>query len=683
MPTISYDLAKERAINTQGSGGLRPTLIDATAAARGLSNAPQLNANAAMIDFQGVQPPRVGLPDKWVAGTAAAGELMNVWTTAAMEYQDREDTLTAQAVVSQVQQAYRTLLTGTIDTPGFLNRPLYTDSSLESLEQGKAAFHNIQGQLDEATGLILNSQTANVRAKAANQVFTARQNAIDDIIQHKLKEDERLKAQTYIDTIAEASSSLGHSFLPTVSDADIASVLRQDSDSVNALNRISHAFKNYIVPYIDRAAEFHAWGDKKSTPSSKVLSSVFRSMGYSMDPKMEKLSTILYTTFHELIEDPGEKQQVIAALTTIRERQKFERDMAQHNWIVENTPNIQSAILGPSVNLAEVQQLYNNALRQGPEAQKAVSAALTARENIARTPTAESVALADEASMNNWSPAQYFHKANESGVPVLESELTRREVEFNTEFRRFDDEMRASLANKAEGILNSVELSALDKKLMSLTSTVNTDAKFKQAVLDTYNNRARVVRGDFVSKPGFTFSDYQQTMRDTADKILNSNALRQMLDSMYNTAPNIPPAKDIMQQSDMVGIRNTDNLFVAFRSLENFMTPAYIPDPELLKRVQSMVAFAKDERAEAAYAKMLQGDATRKSKVYEAFEIFDAAIKSIQQTYIRGVLGTDEVEIDAVTRMFSEYTPYYQYKFGLLTPLVNKLSSAPENLPEQ
>ena len=81
MPTIDHRLASQRLQVQGGNRSLNPVLFDTSAAAR--VRAPQIDPNAANVQFTPVQPGQVGIKTPLEATAEGASKLMEVWGSAA------------------------------------------------------------------------------------------------------------------------------------------------------------------------------------------------------------------------------------------------------------------------------------------------------------------------------------------------------------------------------------------------------------------------------------------------------------------------------------------------------------------------------------------------------------------------------------------------------------------------
>ena len=186
MPLLDFELASKRMQYEGGSAGLKPSLVNPGAGAHAFSSPPQLDINAGRIAFTPVQPPPVGYPTAAEVSTKAAGELLKIWSTAAFEFQEREDMVTAQAVHSQIQMGFDMLLLGDGNKPGYSSSTV-VGTSPEDYARIRQDYDSLMASADRLTQLTLAGVTPNARVKASNAIMDSRRVLQNNALAHRDK----------------------------------------------------------------------------------------------------------------------------------------------------------------------------------------------------------------------------------------------------------------------------------------------------------------------------------------------------------------------------------------------------------------------------------------------------------------------------------------------------------------
>ena len=186
MSTIDHRLASQRLQVQGGNRGLNPVLFDTSAAAR--VRAPQIDPNAANVQFTPVQPGQVGIKTPLEATAEGASKLMEVWGNAATQYADRQHELDANLALQQIQENHQRTLYGDDNNPGYLQ---------SALEDSRTRFKPTLDTLDRYDQEILKSLAPGARAKAVSQYYTMREQTRRKAIEHRHAQDTELEKRMY------------------------------------------------------------------------------------------------------------------------------------------------------------------------------------------------------------------------------------------------------------------------------------------------------------------------------------------------------------------------------------------------------------------------------------------------------------------------------------------------------
>lgn len=195
MPKVDYNLSTQRVDTGGQSPGLRPVLFNGAASAQNL-RAPQINPNAANVEFTPVTPPRVGIADPLAVGIASAGILFDTWNKAAADYRDKQDAMAATLAVEQAQEATDAIINGRTNPDGSFS-PGYTSAKMK---QATDFYPFAVGEVDKQHAQIMASLDPNVRAKAAAKMLDIRRQAMNTIGKHRLSEEEAFGKRDYEST---------------------------------------------------------------------------------------------------------------------------------------------------------------------------------------------------------------------------------------------------------------------------------------------------------------------------------------------------------------------------------------------------------------------------------------------------------------------------------------------------
>ena len=191
MPTIDHRLASQRLQVQGGHRGLNPVLFDTSAAAR--VRAPQIDPNAANVQFTPVQPGQVGIKTPLEATAEGASKLMEVWGNAATQYADRQHELDASIAISQIKQSHQAYLYGSVDQNGE-RIPGFLDTRLDETRKGYAG---LLKQLDQSNVQILQQLSPGARTKAALQAQSMREDTLQVALKHRQTEEVELEKRAY------------------------------------------------------------------------------------------------------------------------------------------------------------------------------------------------------------------------------------------------------------------------------------------------------------------------------------------------------------------------------------------------------------------------------------------------------------------------------------------------------
>lgn len=291
MPALDHKLASQRIRHQGGNRGLNSVLFDTSAAAR--VRAPQIDPNAANVQFTPVQPGQVGIKTPLEATAEGASKLMEVWGNAATQYADRQHELDANLALQQIQENHQRTLYGDETNPGYLQ---------SALEDSRKRFKPTLDTLDQHDQEILKSLAPGARVKAVSQYYTLREQTRRKAIEHRHAQDTELEKRMYLAGADSRSHQLAQELITNF--ADFPDMTFEDQK----------AFYEPIFGAIqqenDRRASKMQYAPPGTNFSSSTIEDVMRNLLTSADPKALPLAEALWPHLEKSMDDPTGREKV-------------------------------------------------------------------------------------------------------------------------------------------------------------------------------------------------------------------------------------------------------------------------------------------------------------------------------------------------------------------------------------
>lgn len=228
MPIVDHKLASQRLQVQGGNRGLNPVLFDTSAAAR--IRAPQIDPNAANVQFTPVQPGRVGIKTPLEATAEGASKLMEVWGNAATQYADRQATVEASQAMAQAKGMYQRLLHGTTGddgkyVPGYLGT---------KFDDAVKVYTGTIKQMQDQQTQILQQLSPAARAKAAVPLMELYDSTFAQVATHRNQEFGELEKRSYNQKSEHESESIAV-FMDTTAAAAYQAYQAGDTEAYTAI----------------------------------------------------------------------------------------------------------------------------------------------------------------------------------------------------------------------------------------------------------------------------------------------------------------------------------------------------------------------------------------------------------------------------------------------------------------
>lgn len=618
MPLLDFELASKRMQYEGGSAGLKPSLINPGAGAHAFSSPPQLDINAGRIAFTPVQPPPVGYPTPTEVSAKAANELLKVWTTAAFEFQEREDTVTAQAVHSQIQMGYDMLLRGDGDKPGY-NSSTVVGTSPEDYARIRQDYDSLMASADKLTQLTLAGVTPNARVKAANAIMDSRRMLQNNALAHRDKLVATFREKQY--DIASTA------FIPSAVEAArtiMSEGLLYDFSEGHASRRLAavDTFNQEVIqPAVASLGAVYAHGPMDATPESIINSRIIQHLAMSPHEQDQEIALLLYAVNADKIVDIKERKYALDAIQGIQERaaaaMRFEVQMeeaAERQAYKDVRHRIEGEYLDAVLrgDLQQVSKLQRELWGYGTDTQAAMTNIRKAWDNVRPLDpaTAEFTAQAVALGM---SPVDYVTKADELGHRPTATTLNQVAVSYQNNISGLLDEQTEKATalvrdyitryNRHIGATAFSYIGAEDKTIATEAVVQRWSAAVQaasQRYLDTNAGQA------------FDKEDYKRYMTDWINSNITEEKLIEAYDAALNPTIDVPQAYELRNQPVVRnnGFNEARDPFNAMAALKPLIDEGRLKDPHLKRMALSYIEAAKDPNIVLQFYKGFQPGAS-------------------------------------------------------------------------
>lgn len=674
MPMVDFKLASERVGSTGGqTRGLQPTLINGNAAASVFGNMPQLNVHAADVQFTPVTPPRATVPDALAEGLKGGSELMNVWAQAAMQRQERVDTMTAQAAHAQIQMAYDKLLRGDGDNLGYLDSSV-KDSTVETFNSIRGGYKNLMAEADKVTQMILSDATPNARMKAANAIMDSRRQLENNALNHRKQlEGQFGKLQYDVATIAYLPSMVEDArmtFAPEVLNSADPEVLQA------ALTQ----FKPTVDTAINQLGSVYGNGPMDATPASIVYSTLIQNLATSPNKHDQDIATLLYTAHADEIVDQRERKYTVDAIDKIQDRRasdmRFEvqtmdytsRMNKENSTEFLNTSVVDAALSNDS---EAVKAALDHARNLGDDTFSAAQDIIKAYNNLI-PPRPEEQELLTEAVLNGYSPAQVVERSKEMnlGIPTYQVMNTAREAYVRDIGGLIDSEVkRASAALQGQiDLYKQANADSFAVLMMGSDGLVATEA-LKQNARDVATAAGlqymKERKGQELNK-----TEMANYIRDKVDLVINADVVNSKYGAVLNKQPDILPVYELRNQPAVQSAKfnQATDPFTAIAALQFYIDKGYITDPVNKEAAAQLLKYSKDPAKIAKFKQWAKGgDSESYGKAVGLVNMFLEVYMDMQQSLWNNTPNLDQAAKDTYGRRINgPMLQVFSSQFGLL-----------------
>ena len=185
MPSVK--LASQSLNVGIGSGGIRPSSISGSQYS-GTRTAPQVNPNAALVNYTAMPVPQV-IQDK--TGEAALN-MLDVWANSAFKYQERKESVLADEAVMQNEDNLRKLWAGYTDKEGNFVKGFSGYKGVEANDY----YDSVVSGVDSSMESLVSSLDLGVRQKALLRLNSSRNTFLSRASTHNAKQLEFAEEQT-------------------------------------------------------------------------------------------------------------------------------------------------------------------------------------------------------------------------------------------------------------------------------------------------------------------------------------------------------------------------------------------------------------------------------------------------------------------------------------------------------
>lgn len=676
MPLLDYKLASERIQYKGQSPGLKPSLINPGAGVGAFTSPPQLDINAGNIQFTPVRPPPVGYEEPNAMGAKASAELLKVWSTSAFQFQEKEDTVTAQAVHSQIQAGYDVLLRGDGTRPGYLSSSVVSTSP-EAYKRISDDYRKLIADADSFTRLTLAEVTPNARMKAANAIMDSRRALQNNALAH------RAKLQTDFNTKQYDVASVA--FIPSATDS-IREYLPEGflvNATPNQIMDAANAFSEVLDSAAAGLGQFYAYGPQDATPESVVYSNFIQHMARSPLDHDREIAEVLYVAFSDKIVDVKERKYASDAIQAIQDRKAAN---IRYNTLVRDEQERQTyetsrkiledmgITAAKSGNPESIRAALDTAYSYGDKTFQAMQNVLSAY-GVAPTVHPNIETFTAQAIIENLSPGEAAHKATEANIPLTKESLSKISTAYtNNVGASFDQSLKDS-AEAVKGRIKEYKDSAQDTWQLSFLFDPVVSQPIETELIETmrvrtedemyrYMNEAHERDGSVNVRE---FTEHMRAWRaDTLGKLGIDVAFSDILTGDIN----IPRVYDLryQPQADNGGFSIADNPFSAMASLEHFVnTEGYITDPTTRDIAREFIHMSRDpDTIEFFRHCITSGDINLYEKAVDAVESFSSVYEHIQINMWRNKAKIDPSNVqDYTSRMRRHIKSVMWDKFGL------------------
>lgn len=664
MPLLDFELASKRMQYEGGSAGLKPSLINPGAGAHAFSSPPQLDINAGRVAFTPVQPPPVGYSTPTEVSAKAAGELLKVWSTAAFEFQEREDIVTAQAAHSQIQMGFDMLLRGDGDKPGYSSSTV-VGTSPEDYARIRQDYDSLMASADKLTQLTLAGVTPNARVKASNAIMDSRRALQSNALAHRDKLVATFREKQY--DIASTA------FVPSAVEAarTIMSegLLYDFSEGFDArrLAAVETFNQDVIQPAVANLSSVYAYGPMDTTPESAINSRIIQHLAMSPHEQDQEIALLLYAANADKIVDIKERKYALDAIQGIQERsaaamrfEALQSDTSDRRAVEANADffnKLPGTILSNDPKAIEQAAVFASQL--GQQAMTKFKQYKDMFDNV-RPASAEMLAVEAEFIRLGLPVEEYYSYAQQRNVFPNSTSLQRV---YQASQNNIGEAMKG-----AEEVTRRIVSEYIDaanekvKKENQFLGGFGDAEEFKLKELMTqkvlamsYEAQQQYLR-EHKGQP-FDRADYVRHMNEWRASALTEQFFANEYDKVLNPPLSIPQQYELRNQPDISNeFRNARNPFQAMAVLKPYIDKGYIKDEKLKQAALYFVNRANNPEAILAVYNGLRADASSEqhASARTVLDIFSKIYMELQ----RGLWENSSIE--ASVRAGYEYTyPIY------------------------
>jgi len=664
MPLLDFELASKRMQYEGGSAGLKPSLINPGAGAHAFSSPPQLDINAGRVAFTPVQPPPVDYSTPEEVSAKAANELLKVWTTAAFEFQEREDTVTAQAVHSQIQMGYDMLLRGDGDKPGY-NSSTVVGTSPEDYARIRQDYDSLMASADKLTQLTLAGVTPNARVKAANAIMDSRRMLQNNALAHRDKLVATFREKQY-DVASTA-------FIPSAVEAArtiMSEGLLNDFSEGFASRRLAavDTFNQEVIqPAVAALGTVYAYGPMDATPESVINSRIIQHLAMSPHEQDQEIALLLYAVNADKIVDIKERKYTLDAIQGIQERaaaaMRFEAlqyDTSDRRAVEANTDffdDLPRIILSNDPNAIEQAGLF--AAQLGQQAMVKFKQYKDMFDNV-RPTSAEMLAVEAEFIRLGLPVEEYYSYAQQRNVFPNGSSLQRV---YQASQNNIGEAMKG--VEEVTRRIVGEYIDAANEKIKSENQFLGgfggaEEFKLRELITQkvlamSYEAQQQYLR-ERKGQP-FDIADYVKHMNEWRASALTDQYFVNEYDKILNPPLSIPQQYELRNQPDIANeFRNASNPFQAMAVLKPYIDKGYLKDEQLKQAAMFFINRANNPEAILAVYNGLRAEASSEqhASARTVLEIFSKIYMELQ----KGLWENSNIE--ASVRAGYEYTyPIY------------------------
>lgn len=577
MPTIDHKLASQRLQVQGGHRGLNPVLFDTSAAAR--VRAPQIDPNAANVQFTPVQPGQVGIKTPLEATAEGASKLMAVWSDAATKYADRQHELDATLAISQIKQSHQAYLYGSVDADGKRTEG-FLDTRLADTTKG---YSGLLKQLDQSTIQILQQLSPGARAKAAIRAQELREQTLQEALKHRQNEEFELNKRVY----TMQSEREGETIATTIIDNAAQMHLAISNGDTATQQTITDNLLARMQAGVVRRSESLQYAPLTADPANDIIVDTVQSV-LAQENGLIKIAPFV-GFINEHISSTDARVAVEKAFTEARDRQL---KLADHtNRLGEINDRTRQRLYKETIHGAAKKAVETGKpvltylpdnIKNDPDLVSEAQRAKDTFEEAGTDPALQADAIT-YAALHNLDPAQ---TEEEYGVPLTEASIniirSNRENARNQQYQYYGERVKKDI---------SEWLAILDKdgqNMIPMDSGIS-KSSVGMFVSETLNGMAEVLQNPKATKADLE-ATYQKAFVDT---LSGKNVDLPFVFEPF-TVP-LPEPAHVYKNARLFELADANEIKpeLYLDRLKQYATTEYVKDPETLVLIKGIIADPK------------------------------------------------------------------------------------------